>query len=325
MPRIYKLQNYEKCYPSRLKKYFQSDIQYRSYDKFVLQTKHPVLGNIPPEIINVFEPNLRGQNIKIFQRILGDISNDIRQKYNDLEFTRYNTVNLSIHKRGTKIAKFAEKRLNKSLALFFNDKFKATLEYVDYGAYKEVFKLIFLDKNNNKITHDKAFHCYRSILSFMYPQKHGNFAEGNFWTFLKYRAGHPLDKTQFTKHYISDFKNGYALTEFADENITKTTTPINICKNFGLSNSDTRSNPYIEGKQYDVGGFSKNEYFINDKVVYKFYKKIINRNTKSERITVAQNLEKIIKNPKTPHRDKIQQAVEFYKKQFPYEYKSTRY
>ena len=55
--------NYEKCYPSLLKKLFRADLNYLAYDKFIPQMKNAVVGNIPPEIICLFKTD-KGEKIK---------------------------------------------------------------------------------------------------------------------------------------------------------------------------------------------------------------------------------------------------------------------
>ena len=53
---------------------------------------------------------------------------------------------------------------------------------------------------------------------------------------------------------------------------------------------------------------------MTDKVSLKYFKKIVNRNTEKEREKVVAQLRKEIENPKTPLRDKIATAIEFYNK-----------
>ena len=60
--------NYERCYPKRLKKYFQSKMNYKTYADFVPYTEHATVGNIPKEIIRLFEQNERGTKIKLFSQ-----------------------------------------------------------------------------------------------------------------------------------------------------------------------------------------------------------------------------------------------------------------
>lgn len=163
--------------------------------------------------------------------------------------------------------------------------------------------------------HDKALKVFDSIQEayIEHSIKHNNYAEANFWTFIKHFAGHSLDKTQFTKHYISDTKNGYCLTEFIDPDIHKTTSPINYVRTFGLDTpNDCIYNPSIMGKLYDGGGYTKGNYFTSDKIVIRYFKKLSNR-SKKELPTVLANIEALAQNPKTPHRDKIQQAIDLFK------------
>ena len=57
--------DYEKCYPSRLKKFFRSNFNYKTYDEFIPNMKNQIVGNFPPEIINLFGVN-KSENIKKF-------------------------------------------------------------------------------------------------------------------------------------------------------------------------------------------------------------------------------------------------------------------
>ena len=171
------------------------------------------------------------------------------------------------------------------------------------------------DNSGNKIMSDKALKVYHKTFGGIpcLSHMHGSCAEANFWTFMKFFAGHDLDKTQFTKHYISDLKNGYALTEFIDSKSLKNIFPLDLSNLFRLKYSDIMNTP-MSGKFYDAGGFVKTFNFIPDKVTFKYFKKLMNRSPK-ELIPFMQRLQECVKNPKTPHRDKIQKAIELFKNQ----------
>lgn len=291
------LQNYEKCYPKRLKRYFQSDLNYKTYNSFVPYTERPVVGNIPVEIIKLFKPNERGEKIKRFQEVLSEVSQVAKKGY-DLD--KMNNT------------------LQSGLKNILEEGIKPELEYVDYGGYKKVYRLGLKNKDGKKIMHDKAFHLYNMSNDVYKGKNHGVYAEPNAWFYLQKNMGHPADKTQFTKHYISDLKNGYSLTEFVDEDIPKTTNEFNSKKILGLILTDRNTNPKLRKKVYDIGGLIKSSDAINDRTTLKYFKKIANRNTPEEREKVVNQLTEKVKNPRTPLRDKILTALKYYKELPPW-------
>ena len=171
------------------------------------------------------------------------------------------------------------------------------------------------NKKGEKIMHDKALKVYHYLNTDVrgLSSIQNNYAEANFWTYLKFAAGHKLDKTQFTKHYISDMKSGYAMTEFIDDTIPKTKSPIDLNNVIRLLYMDF-SNEAVNGKLYDGGGFVKRFDFIRDKLVLRYFKKLWFRNSEKELNKVIKDFEQKFSNPKTPHRDKIQRSLELFKK-----------
>lgn len=308
--------NFEKCYPSRLKRIFRSDINYLTYKKFVPYTKNQIVGNIPIEVIKLFKED-KAASIKIFQKKLSNIANYLRGYY--VYSKKQNIIinkfsDLSPEDLGNfekQITSFANKQLCKILP----QNISVDLKYTGKGAWGNVFKFSMLDNFGNKIMSDKALKVYHKTFGGIpcLSHMHGSCAEANFWTFMKFFAGHDLDKTQFTKHYISDLKNGYALTEFIDSKSVKNIFPLDLNNLFRLKYSDIMNTP-MSGKFYDAGGFVKAFNFIPDKVTFKYFKKLMNRSPK-ELIPFMQRLQECVKNPKTPHRDKIQKAIELFKNQ----------
>lgn len=277
-----------------------------------------VIGNIPKEIIHLFKEN-RAEKIKIFQKALFDLSIYIRKNRKFMEKESRKAFDFDVcDPEKVKI-------FNKRVTTVFNKKIRhivpkgihAELSLQGSGGFANVFKFSVKKKNGTKIMHDKALKVFYNVEEPLPINKmcHNNYAEANFWTFLKKWSGHKLDNTQFTRHYISDMKSGYYMTEFIDDDITKTSKEFNIKKVLGIAFRDLPNNQPILGKFYDGGGYEKLSSFIDDTVVLKNYKKIINRNTEKERMDVLANMEKLIENPKTPHRDKIKKAVEIYKRQ----------
>lgn len=308
--------NYEKCYPSRLKRVFRRDINYLTYKKFVPYTKNQIIGNIPIEVIKLFKED-KAASIKIFQKKLSNIANYLRGYYvyskkQNIIINKFSDLSPEDFENFEKqITSFANKQLCKVLP----KNISVDLKYTGKGAWGNVFKFSMLDDSGNKIMSDKALKVYHKTFGGIpcLSHIHGSCAETNFWTFLKFFAGHNLDKTQFTKHYISDLKNGYALTEFIDSKSVTHIFPLDINNLFRLKYSDIMNTP-ISGKFYDAGGFVKTFNFIPDKVTFKYFKKLMNRSPK-ELIPFMQRLQECVKNPKTPHRDKIQKAIELFKDQ----------
>ena len=308
--------NYDACYPSRLKRIFRRDINYLTYKKFVPYTKNQIIGNIPIEVIKLFKED-KAASIKIFQKKLSNIANYLRGYYvyskkQNIIINKFSDLSPEDFENFEKqISSFANKQLCKVL----HKNISVDLKYTGKGAWGNVFKFSMFDNSGNKIMSDKALKVYHKTFGGIpcLSHMHGSCAEANFWTFMKFFAGHDLDKTQFTKHYISDLKNGYALTEFIDSKSVKNIFPLDLSNLFRLKYSDIMNTP-MSGKFYDAGGFVKTFNFIPDKVTFKYFKKLMNRSPK-ELIPFMQRLQECVKNPKTPHRDKIQKAIELFKNQ----------
>ena len=284
--------NYERCYPKRLKNFFRTNINYKTYPHFVEHTSCSTVGSIPHEIVKLFEGNNKSDKIKFFLSELGNTANKIR--------------------KGEKI-ETTKQIFTENLKNIMPENTKIHLDYVGRGGYKSVYRFGISDKNGNKIMHDKALHIYDKNTSTYCDDTHGIYAEPNSWIYLQWNMGHKSDKTQFTKHYISDLRNGYSVTEFIDEEIPKTTKNFEHNRILGLILTDTFNNPRINDKIYDIGGLKKHSDFINDKLTLKYFKKIANRNSKEEREKVIRQLEQQIENPKTPLREKMSNAIEYYK------------
>ena len=287
--------DFVKCYPSRLKNFFKRDYNYKSYDAFIPNTKGQVVGNLPHEIIELFDKSQRADKVKMFYSALGGVAKYIRAFYKESKKTGV------IKDSFDELAPENVKMLDKTFSKFLNGQLKgvlpkgtrANLSYVDRGAWGNVYKLSISDKNG-KIMHDKALKVFHDVQapSKSFARTQGVGAEANIWTFLK---------------------NAYSITEFADKNIHKTTAPIDFEKLFKMFYTDF-TNEMVNDKIYDVGGFSKYPKFIDDKVVLKYFKKLMNRNSEKDLKPLLIDLQKKIQNPKTPHVDKIKKALELFEK-----------
>ena len=286
-----------------------------TYDEIIPHVKNQIVGKLPPEIINLICLN-DGDKIKVFQSILAQMAEHIRATRTEMKSD--SITSFKDYYSPEKIRTYEQKisqLLNEKLVSNFGDNYQAELIFTDNGGFAELFRFTLKNKDGKKIMHDKAFKVFYNIVEPLQQNKHmhNNFAEANFWTYISYIAGHKLDKTQFTRHYISDMKSGYYLTEFIDKDIHKTTSRLHL-KWLGMKFIDWDHNKPMGTKDfYDGGGFIKRSNFIDDKVVLRYFKKIMNRNTEKERLEVLANQEKMVENPKTPHRDKIRRANELYK------------
>lgn len=308
--------NYEKCYPSRLKKFFQSDLNYKTYSHIVPNSKRAIIGNIPAEIIRLLPDKDRGYKIKDFQNALGEIANYLRNSFRRLRISKpgfEDFRNLSSSEL-SEFENYSSLLLNRRVEKLIPKGYSFRIHYADRGAFKNVFRLSFYDDKYEKVMHDKAWQIYFSPkCSFdKLAHKHNNYAEANFWVFVKNILGHKMDKSQFTKHYISDMKNAYSITEFTDNKVTPTISVFPLEK-MGLRGCDDNefNKPKYE-KLFDAGGYEKTKIFIQDKITRRYYKKLLNSNSPKDLQNRISSITKLLKNPKTPHIDKIRRAYEIF-------------
>lgn len=313
--------NYERCYPKRLKRIFRSNLNMHSYNRFIPKMQRAVVGNVPVEIIKYFPKETRGQNIKSFQALLSDTAVYLRETASRMghnyDFTLFDE-NYQLTDYAIELAQGASQRFNSRLAeILGGEHLTANFKFAGEGDFADIFKLSIRGADGQKVMHDKAFKVYRKVneTNPCYSTMHNTCAEANLWEFVKYFAGHKLDNTQYTKHYISDLHSGYCMTEFIDEKIPKTTSPLNILRDFGLNEpEDFKLNSPIMHKIFDGGGYKKNEFFSSDKIVIRI-RKILNRSKSTILSDMLDKYEALAQNPKTPHRDKIQKAIELFKKE----------
>lgn len=310
---------YERCYPKRLKRLFETHINLRTYNEFIPEMERAVVGNIPIEVIKMLPKSNKGEKIKAFQDALSKTTLKLRKKFHTL---RFQADDFSLYDKNYRpstyakeIAQEGEKTLNKELIKIFGENYmRAKVEYINHGSFGNIFRFALFDKNGDRIMHDKALKVYHQVSEGdpYYSKSHNTHAEANFWTFLKRAVGHKLDNTQFTKHYISDLHSGYCLTEFVDEKIPKTKTVIPIYKLFAFHiPEDSKNNMKIMGKVFDGGGYEINKNFTADKIILRYLKQLYNH-TGKEFEQILKNLTKLIENPKTPQREKIEKAIEIY-------------
>lgn len=308
------LQTYERCYPKRLKKFFQSNLNCKTYNEFIPNMKRAVVGNLPKELLAYAAT---GIEIKALQNQFTNIANILRAEYHRAKFLPefcFLDKNYKPSPILRQIAKKTGENFTRQINRFTTEELQLKLDYVDHGSFANVYKMSILDKNGKKIMHDKALKIYHSVSEPVktHTPMHNTYAEANFWTYLKFHTGHPLDKTQFTKHYITDLKSGYCLTEFIDDKIPRTTNPINFRNLLKINYADAFYNQKIGGKIYDGGGFEKFKGFTGDKVVLRYFKKLYYRNSEKDLKPVLENLEKEANNPKNEHRTKIRKAIDLF-------------
>lgn len=140
---------------------------------------------------------------------------------------------------------------------------------------------------------------------------HGIAAEANSVTFLKRAVGHNLNKNNIINPDMFDIKSGYSLAPVSGDSVLqKITSNIDFAR-YGLKHGDVDSNiaNTVAGRIVDFGGIQTNKIKLQDKTTLKYYKKIMNRVKDKERLELVERLKELVKNPKTPLRDKIQAAI----------------
>ncbi|MBE7712646.1 MAG: hypothetical protein E7Z87_02770 [Cyanobacteria bacterium SIG26] len=304
-------------YPTRLKRFFQSHLNSQKYTKIIPNIKQATVGSLPTEIIKAFDGK-KSTNSKIFLRALADITKFLRATYLNLNGSFEYNLNKLPKDIVQNFERKASNLFTNNIKHLFPSGTTAEIKFAGKGEFGSVYQISLFDKNKKKLMHDKALKVYHSIIDKEegWHSAHGNYAEANFWTYIKYHAGHSLSKTQLTKHYLSDMKSGYALTEFIDEDITKTTSPLNIKGLFKIRNQDIFGNKPILGKLYDVGLFFKEKNFTGDKMVLRYLKKLYYRSEKDLKPFFEGLLDQS-QNPKNEHRNKIKTAIEIFKERFP--------
>ena len=307
---------YERCGFSRLKKLFQTNINFRTYDEFVPAAKNHIVGNLPSEMIQYIVktfPDTKAQMIKKFQKGLGVTAVFARGQCN--RFKREGIIRVGLDE----LSAPNMEALQRQMSNIFHSNIKEILpanssvqfKFLDRGATGNAFKLSLLNEQGQKLMPDTAFKVYHKRNSVM-PEAHGNYAEANIATFFKRVLGHNMENSPFAKHYMSDMKNGYSLSEFLYTDGDYEFKFINYAKMFGVHSIDALKS-FIGGKIFDLGGFQKLWNFTEDKVTLRYYKKLMNNPKIADEL--LERFEILAENPKTPHREKILDAIELYLRQ----------
>lgn len=144
---------------------------------------------------------------------------------------------------------------------------------------------------------------------FLFAQsEHGLCAEANNAFRLKHILGHDISKTDIVDADMFDLDIGYSISQFSDGLLPKIKSRINF-SDLGLVYGDMKHDNLINGRMIDFGGIFKSTEALSDNTVLKYYKKIMNRSTKTEQLEMIKRFQEEIKNPKCPLRDKISEAI----------------
>ena len=305
---------YEKCGYSRLKKLFQKDINFRKYDEFVPNAKSQVVGNLPSEMIRYIVtkfPDKKGDKIKQFQKTLGDVAVYVRESMQNMKKER--RIYHGLDELNEHDINLFESEMSKILKVGVSDilpqNSSVDFKYIDRGAFGQVFRLSLKDEIGRNLMPDSAMKIYYNLNSAVVPHIQGNYAEANFATFIKRVLGHDMKKSQFAKHYISDMKNGYSLTEFLYWDGDYDFVARDYRRYFKIHSHDAFKS-FIGGKIFDLGGFFKMADFTGDKITIRYLKKLYNH---PENVgNLLEKYEKIIKGQNNPQKEKIKKALELY-------------
>lgn len=306
--------NYEKCAPSRLKRMFQADINYNSYDEFVPAAKNQIVGNLPPEMLKYIIENFPEQKaamIKKFHKGLGITAMFMRSNWRKMQ-------------REQKISRFLDELPQKDLDILLTQMrnilksninnmlpLNSSIQFnlAGSGAMGHVFQLSIKDAAGKKLMPDAAMKIFHNVKNDIVSQMHGNYAEANISMFLKNALGHNMAKSQFSAHYMSDLKAGYSLSEFIHRDGDYPLRFRDYTRMFGINSMDAVKN-FIGGRIFDMGGFQKLWNFTSDKVTRRYYKKLMNHPELAPQL--LERYQRLAENPKTPHREKILDAIDLY-------------
>lgn len=139
--------------------------------------------------------------------------------------------------------------------------------------------------------------------------RHGLYAEANSVTRLKHILGHDISRTNAVNTDMFDLGKGYSIAQFSDDALPKVTSTLDF-KKLGLNATDLHCGNVVNGRIVDFGAITTTNNALTDKNVLKIYKKIMNRNNAEERAELIMRYKKLAQDPKTPFRDKIQQAID---------------
>lgn len=138
---------------------------------------------------------------------------------------------------------------------------------------------------------------------------HGLYAEANSTFRLKNILGHNMSKTDAVNTDMYDLDIGYSISQFSDNLLPKTTSKIDFY-HLGLDYGDSKKANYVADRLIDFGGITKETEELADKIVLRYYKKIMNRTNPKEQAELIQQYKRLLDNPKTPHRENIEKAIQ---------------
>ena len=140
---------------------------------------------------------------------------------------------------------------------------------------------------------------------------HGICAEANSYTRLKHLLGHKISKSNIIPTDMFELGKGYSIAKFSDSSLPKVESEIKFSE-LGLVDIDYHPGNIVENRLIDFGGIKTKSDLISDNTVIKYYKKILHSGDKNAQLKTVENLKKIASNPKTPLRDKILKAIDYY-------------
>ena len=144
---------------------------------------------------------------------------------------------------------------------------------------------------------------------------HGVAAEANSAQYIQRAAGHPLTHTNLNEQNMFDLEHYFSISPYVSNSDKKMTRIFNL-ENIGIRATDNVNDKNtVAGKIIDFGGMRKIHELLTDKVIMRYYKKIKNRPTAEETTAFIEQLTELCKNPKTPNRNKILQAIEIFKRE----------
>lgn len=199
-----------------------------------------------------------------------------------------------------KIYKYYPELKLKALTALMKNEGKALYDYFKKTALTESSADVYAQAMLSMYK-DEAAHALKSAT------EHGAAPEANSFYYVLKNNGQTLKNSDMLKFDLYDIKNAYSLSSFRSESAPNPAREVNL-KSIGVVHTDKKPRNIINGVCIDMGGIELKQSALTDPVIRRIYKKL--KALKNPEL--IEKYKKTLQNPKTPHREKIKQAIEIY-------------
>lgn len=203
-----------------------------------------------------------------------------------------------------KIYKYYPELKLKALTSLMKNEGKAVYDYFKSNALTESSSQVYA-QTMLSIYKDEAAHALKSAT------EHGAAPEANSFYYVLKNNGQSLKNSDMLKFDLYDIKNSYSLSSFRSKSAPMPAREVNL-SSIGVVHTDKKPRNIINGVCIDMGGIELNQPALTDPVTRRVYKKL--KALKNPKLIEKEieEYKKTLQNPKTPHREKIKQAIEIY-------------